>query len=70
MDLKTISQEYLEIQKQLHQNPNYGEASLAMAPIVKKIFENSKFISISDYGAGKKNLEKKLLELGLKNFDY
>ena len=70
MDLKTISQEYLETQKQLHQNPNYGVASLQMAPFVKKIFEDSNFISISDYGAGKKNLEKKLLELGLKNFDY
>ena len=70
MDLKTISQEYLETQKQLHQNPNYGEASLVMAPFVKKIFEDSNFISISDYGAGKKNLEKKLLDLGLKNFDY
>ena len=54
MDLKTISQEYLEIQKQLHQNPSYGVASLAMAPFVKKIFEDSNFTSISDYGAGKK----------------
>jgi len=70
MDLKTISQEYLETQKQLHQNPSYGVASLEMAPFVKKIFEYSNFTSISDYGAGKKNLEKKLLDLGLKNFDY
>ena len=70
MNLKVISQEYLEIQKQLHQNPNYGLASISMAPYVKKIFEDSNFISISDYGAGKKNLEKKLLELGLKNFHY
>jgi len=70
MNSKTISKEYLETQKQLHQNPNYGQASLAMAPFVKKIFENSKFISLSDYGAGKKNLEKKLKELSLKNFDY
>ena len=70
MDLKTISQEYLQTQKQLHQNPNYGVASLLMAPVVKKIFEDSNLKSISDYGAGKKNLEKKLLELGLKNFDY
>ena len=41
-----------------------------MAPLVKKIFNDSKFKSISDYGAGKKNLEKALKELGLKNFDY
>jgi hypothetical protein len=70
MDLKTISEEYLQMQKELHQRTNYGVASLKMAPVVKKIFEDSNFISISDYGAGKKNLEKKLLELGLKNFDY
>jgi hypothetical protein len=70
MNLKTISEEYLQMQKELHQSPNYGVASLTMAPVVKKIFEDSNFISISDYGAGKKNLEKKLLELGLKNFDY
>jgi hypothetical protein len=70
MDLKTISQEYLQTQKELHQRPDYGEASLKMAPVVKKIFQDSNFISISDYGAGKKNLEKKLIELGLKNFEY
>jgi hypothetical protein len=70
MNLKTISKDYLEIQKELHQYSNYGVASLKMAPFVKKIFEDSNFISISDYGAGKKNLEKKLIELGLKNFEY
>jgi hypothetical protein len=70
MDLKTISQEYLQTQKELHQSPYYGQASLLMAPFVKKIFQDSNFISISDYGAGKKNLEKKLIELGLKNFKY
>jgi hypothetical protein len=70
MNLKNISQKYLETQKELHKDPNYGIASLMMAPFVKKIFEYSNFISISDYGAGKKNLEKKLIELGLKNFEY
>ena len=68
--MRTISDEYLDLQKELHLNPNYGVASLQMAPAVKKIFEDSNFISISDYGAGKKNLEKKLIELGLKSFKY
>jgi len=68
--MKKISEEYLRLQKELHLNPNYGVASLQIAPTVKKIFEDSNFISISDYGAGKKNLEKGLLELGLKNFEY
>ena len=66
--MKTISKEYLELQKELHLNPNYGQASLKMAPILKKIYEDSNFKSISDYGAGKKNLQKKLIELGLKDF--
>jgi hypothetical protein len=52
--MKTISEEYLHIQKELHLNLNYGTASLQMAPTVKKIFEDSNFKSISDYGAGKK----------------
>ena len=35
-----------------------------------KIIEDAKLNSISDYGAGKKNLQKTLIELGLKNFEY
>ena len=68
--MKTISKKYLHLQKEMHLNTNYGLASRIYAPFVKKIFEDSNFISISDYGAGKKILVKKLLELGLKNFDY
>lgn len=68
--MKIISKEYLDLQKELHLNPDYGVASLQMAPTVKKIYEDSNFKSISDYGAGKKNLQKKLIELGLKDFQY
>lgn len=68
--MKTISEEYIHLQKKLHLNPKYGVASLQMATTVKKIFEDFNFRSISDYGAGKKNLEKCLLKLGLKNFEY
>lgn len=68
--MKTISKGYLDLQKELHLNPGYGVASLQMAPTVKKIYEDSNFKSISDYGAGKKNLQKKLIELGLKDFQY
>ena len=67
---KTISDEYLKLQKKLHKNPNYGIASIKFAPNVKKILEDAKLNSISDYGAGKKNLQKKLIELGLKDFKY
>jgi hypothetical protein len=68
--MKTISEEYLYLQKELHLNSNYGVVSFNMAPAVKKIFEDLNLKSISDYGAGKKNLKKGLLKLGLKNFEY
>ena len=65
-----ISENYLTLQKELHKNPNYGVASIKFAPNVKKIFEDAKLSSISDYGAGKMNLKKTLNSLGLKNFEY
>ena len=68
--MKKISIEYLALQKELHQNPYYGVASIGIAPEVKDFFEAGKFKSISDYGAGKRNLLYTLTELGLKNFDY
>ena len=68
--MKTISQEYLDLQKKLHQNVNYGTTSIKQAPLVKQIFEKNNFTSISDYGAGKKNLQKVLFNIGLKNFKY
>jgi len=67
---QTISKSYLELQKELHKNPNYGVASIKFAPNVKKIIEDAKLNSISDYGAGKKNLQKTLNDLGLNNYDY
>jgi hypothetical protein len=68
--IKVISEEYLNLQKDLHLRSDYGTASLGIAPEVKKIFEENKLTSISDYGAGKCNLQKKLIQLGLKDFDY
>jgi len=67
---KTISDEYLDLQKKLHKNPNYGVASIKFAPNVKQIILDAKLSSISDYGAGKKNLQKTLIKLGLNNFEY
>lgn len=66
----TISAEYLEQQKQLHRDPNYGVASLHFAPLVLDLADQIKAKSISDYGAGKRNLYKKLLELGRNDFEY
>ena len=66
----TISDEYLAEQKLLHQNPNYGVASLSLAPIVQKIMASNNIKSISDYGAGKQNLRKGLEQIGVRDFQY
>ncbi len=66
----TISAEYLEQQKRLHENPNYGVASLHYAPLVADLLDQTGAESISDYGAGKCNLRKKLNELGRSGFRY
>jgi hypothetical protein len=38
--MKTISNQYLDLQKKLHENDNYGVASLAFAPLVAGIINN------------------------------
>lgn len=68
--MATISQHYLDLQADLHRNPQYGVASLAYAPLVGRIFSLIGGKSIADYGAGKCNLQKGLKALGLENFQY
>jgi hypothetical protein len=64
--MKVITEEYRKLQQELHQNPNYGLASLYFAPIVANIIKDLNVESLSDYGAGKQNLLKGLTELGIK----
>jgi hypothetical protein len=47
-----ISEEYRRMQQRLHENPNYGVASLEYAPLV----ESTGASEILDYGAGKGRL--------------
>lgn len=70
MDSLTISPEYLEQQKLLHQNPNYGIASLSFAPIVADFIHQTGVRSVSDYGAGKKNLLVGLNNAGMSDIEY
>ena len=58
-----ITNDYLAEQKRLHLNPNYGVASLSFAPIVKQIIKQYAPTSLTDYGAGKCNLQKALGEV-------
>jgi hypothetical protein len=66
----TITENYRSMQQKLHENPNYGIASISFAPIVTKIINAYKIKSLSDYGAGKKNLFKKLASDGVVLEDY
>lgn len=56
----TITEKYREMQQNLHKNKDYGIASISFAPIVAKIIQSFNVNSLSDYGAGKKNLKKAL----------
>jgi hypothetical protein len=66
----TISNAYLEMQRKLHERPSYGVASLAYAPVVGDIIIQAGVKSISDYGAGKKNLLHGLNKAGISGFEY
>ena len=55
--METISNDYLAQQQKLHENPDYGVASLAFAPIVAQLIRDNGWKSVSDYGAGKKRLQ-------------
>ena len=63
--MKTITEEYRRLQQELHQNPNYGVASLTFAPLVANVIRDTGVASVSDYGAGKKNLVKGLASAGI-----
>jgi hypothetical protein len=51
-----ITEEYRQLQQELHNNPDYGRASAFFAPLVKQIMNHLEVESLSDYGAGKKVL--------------
>jgi hypothetical protein len=51
-----ISDEYREIQRKLHQDPNYGRASLEYAPTVAQVMNERGYTEVLDYGAGKGRL--------------
>lgn len=57
-----ISDEYREMQKSLHQDPHYGTASVAFAPLVAAVIEQTGAGQILDYGAGKGRLRESLAE--------
>ena len=55
-----ISEAYRAEQEKLHQNPNYGVASVKYAPIVTNIINALNIREVLDYGAGKGRLAKSI----------
>ena len=51
-----ISEEYRKIQRQLHENPHYGVASVKYAPLVAQVIAAAGAAELLDYGAGKGQL--------------
>jgi len=51
-----ITEEYRKMQRTLHQNPNYGVASVHYAPLVAQVIEGTGAQELLDYGAGKGRL--------------
>jgi hypothetical protein len=66
----TISPNYLAQQRELHQSPHYGVASIGYAPVVMTLMHQFGTRSISDYAAGKCNLRRALHEAGKSDFEY
>ncbi len=58
-----ISEEYRKMQEELHQNPNYGVASVQYAPIVVQVLDQVRPAELLDYGAGKGRLGETLKTL-------
>ena len=70
-----ISESYRKTQEHLHENPNYGVASIEFAPLVAEIINNLGVTALCDYGAGKCNLmktinEKRLVKHAFKYLPY
>jgi hypothetical protein len=67
---KTITSEYLDLQRKLHQRADYGIASLSFAPVIAAVMSQHGLTSLSDYGAGKKNLLRGLHDIGVHPSEY
>jgi hypothetical protein len=55
-----ITDEYKEMQAELHKNPDYGVSSTIFAPIVDLVISEYQIKELLDYGAGKCRLRDSL----------
>lgn len=67
----TITESYRQQQRKLHENPNYGVASLQFAPLVWDVLRRYASWDLLDYGAGKGRLREGLALIpGTGKVDY
>jgi hypothetical protein len=55
-----ISDKYRDMQRELHENPDYGVASVRYAPLVANVIRSRGIREMLDYGAGKGRLADEL----------
>ena len=55
-----ISEDYRKQQESLHENPNYGVASVQYAPLVTDLIDQLQVDEMLDYGAGKGRLAQSI----------
>ena len=67
--MSLITEEYRQMQAELHKNPNYGVSSTIFAPIVDLIIEDHQLTELLDYGAGKCRLRDSLTQ-SVKYYPY
>lgn len=60
--MSLISEEYRQMQADLHKDAHYGIASVSYAPIVDLVIAQNQIKELLDYGAGKCRLKDSLTE--------
>ena len=58
--MSLITEEYRQMQAELHKNPDYGVSSTIFAPIVDLVIAEYQIKELLDYGAGKCRLKDSL----------
>ena len=58
--MSLISDEYRQMQADLHKDAHYGIASTLYAPLVDKVIQSNQITELLDYGAGKCRLRDSL----------
>ena len=64
-----ISDDYRQMNKELHAKGNYGVMGANYAPMVREIVNGASIATILDYGAGQCRLAKAMPDLNFQNYD-